>query len=78
MSKDSKEIHKSHNGLVLFYHVVCAMEYCRIVITENVDAIIREVCSEIELRYDIHFLEIGTDLDHIHFLFHSVLDSMVR
>lgn len=27
---------------------------------------------EIEDRYDIHFLEIGTDKDHVHFLLQSV------
>ena len=31
-----------------------------------------EVCLEIEKRYDVHFLEIGTDKDHIHFLVQSV------
>ncbi len=30
------------------------------------------VCEEIEKRYDIQFLEIGTDEDHVHFLLQSV------
>ena len=30
------------------------------------------VCIEIEKRYEIHFLEIGTDLNHVHFLVQSV------
>ena len=29
---------------------------------------IKEACLEIEKRYDIRFLEIGTDRDHVHFL----------
>lgn len=30
------------------------------------------MCQEIEKRYDIRFLEIGTDKDHVHFLIQSV------
>ena len=30
------------------------------------------VCEEIEKRYDIRFLEIGTDDDHVHLLIQSV------
>lgn len=33
---------------------------------------IKDVCLEIEKRYEIKFLEIGTDIDHIHFLVQSV------
>lgn len=77
MSKDSKEIRKSHNVTVLLYHVVWAIKYRRIEISNDVDQVIRDICNEIELRYDIHFLEIGTDLDHIHFLIQSVPDYSV-
>lgn len=77
MSKDSKEIHKSHNVTVLLYHVVCAIKYRRIVIDEKVDKVIKEVCSGLEMRYDLYFLEVGTDHDHIHFLIQSVPDYSV-
>lgn len=33
---------------------------------------IKETCQEIEKRYEIRFLEIGTDQDHVHFLIQSV------
>jgi len=33
---------------------------------------LREVCLEIEKRYEITFLEIGTDQDHVHFLVQSI------
>ena len=46
-------------------------------IDSDVDSVITQVCESIELRYDIHFLEIGTDLDHIHFLIQSVPDYSV-
>jgi REP element-mobilizing transposase RayT len=32
----------------------------------------REVCQGIEARYEIKFLEIGTEKDHVHFLVQSV------
>ena len=39
---------------------------------EEVDKTVKEICLEIAKRYDIHFLEIGTDKDHVHFLVQSV------
>ena len=36
------------------------------------DRALLEVCQEIEKRYQIQFLEIGTDDDHVHFLVQSV------
>ena len=32
----------------------------------------KEVCLAISERYEIHFLEIGSDSDHVHFLVQSV------
>ena len=39
---------------------------------KGVDRAILEVCLEIEKRYEIKFIEIGTDKDHVHFLVQSV------
>jgi REP element-mobilizing transposase RayT len=47
-------------------------KYRRAVIDEQVDKVLKEVCLEIEKRYQIRFLEIGTDKDHVHFLVQSV------
>jgi REP element-mobilizing transposase RayT len=33
---------------------------------------LKEICVEISKRYDIIFIEIGTDNDHVHFLIQSV------
>ena len=60
--------HKSHNVSVLMYHFVCPAKYRRVVIDEEVDRVIKETCKEISKRYEIDFLEIGTDRDHVHFL----------
>ena len=68
----SKYIHKSHNVSVLLYHYVCPAKYRRSVIDENVDNGIKDICLEISKRYQIHFLEIGTDENHVHFLLQSV------
>ena len=68
----SENIHKSHNVSNLMYHFVFPAKYRRVVIDENVDKIIKETCVEISKRYEIYFLEIGTDKDHVHFLIQSV------
>ena len=68
----SEYIHKSHNVTVLMYHFVCPAKYRRVVMDDDVDRVIKETCREIEKRYEIRFLEIGTDRDHVHFLIQSV------
>jgi REP element-mobilizing transposase RayT len=68
----NKYIHKSHNVSVLLYHIVCPAKYRRVVISEAVDKTLREVCEEISKRFEIKFLEIGTEGDHVHFLVQSV------
>ena len=68
----SEYIHKSHNVSVLMYHYVCPAKYRRVVFDEEVENVIKEVCEEIEKRYEIRFLEIGSDKDHVHFLVQSV------
>ncbi len=72
MSQNSKYIHKSHNVRVLLYHLVSSAKYRRVVLTDSVDKVLVEVCNGISDRYEIHFLEIGTDKNHVHFLIQSV------
>jgi putative transposase len=57
---------------VLLYHLVCPAKYRRVVFTEEVDLTLKEVCLEIAKRYEIIFLEIGVEKDHVHFLLQSV------
>ena len=54
------------------YHIVCPAKYRRAVFTEEIDKVLKDVCIEIAKRYEIIFLEIGTDNDHVHFLVQSV------
>ena len=54
------------------YHIVCPTKYRRAIFASEVDAKLKEVCTEIQKRYEITFLKIGSDDDHIHFLVQSV------
>ena len=69
---ESEYIHKSHNVSVLLYHFVCPAKYRKVVFSKEVDETLKDICLEIEKRYDVHFLEIGTDKNHVHFLVQSV------
>jgi len=63
---------KRHNKTLLLYHIVCPAKYRRKVFTEAVEQTLKEVCLGIQERYEIHFIEIGMDKDHVHFLVQSV------
>jgi putative transposase len=69
---ESKYIHKSHNVSILMYHFVLPAKCRRSVFSPEVDETLKNVCIEISKRYEIHFLEIGTDKNHVHFLIQSV------
>ena len=69
---ESRYIHKSHNVSVLLYHVVGTAKYRRVVCREQVDEVVRDVCLEIAQRYEMSFLEMGTERNHRHFLIESV------
>jgi len=43
-----------------------------VIFSREVDESLKEVCIEIEKRYEIRFLEIGTDKDHVHFLIQAI------
>jgi putative transposase len=68
----SRYIHKSHNVSILLYHIVCPAKYRRVVFTPPVDEKLTETCLGISKRYEMAFIEIGTDQDHVHFLVQSV------
>ena len=54
------------------YHFVFPAKYRRVVFSKNVDLTLKEICLEISKRYEIIFIEIGTDKDHVHFLVQSI------
>ncbi len=57
---------------MLLYHLVCPLKYRKGVITEKIGTSLKEICFEISERYEIHFVEIGYEIDHVHFLVQSV------
>ena len=68
----SEHIYKSHNKSLLLNHIVFPVKYRREAITEFVSKTLQESCIGISERYEIHFVEIGADIDHVHFLVQSV------
>ncbi|HHE31844.1 MAG TPA: IS200/IS605 family transposase, partial [Chlorobaculum parvum] len=68
----SEYLHKSHNVTVLMYHMVFPAKYRKVIFDGEVDGELKAVCLDIEKRYQMNFLEIGSDKDHVHFLIQSV------
>ncbi len=68
----SEIIRKNHNVNVLIYHIVCPAKYRRAIISEEKEKKLQKVCMGIAARYEIKFLEIGSEKDHVHFLVQSV------
>ena len=68
----SEHIFKSHNKTLLLYHLVFPAKYRRKVFSQGIEDTLVNVCIEISQRYEISFLEIGNDEDHVHFLVQSV------
>lgn len=68
----SKHIHKSHNVTLLLYHLVCPAKYRKKVFTEENEETLKNICYEIEQRYELDYIEIGTDEDHVHFLIQTL------
>ena len=68
----SEHIYKSHNKSLLMYHLVFPAKYRRKVFSKTVEITLRDVCLEISRRYEIYFVEIGMEEDHVHFLVQSV------
>ena len=71
-NNEDEHIYKSHNKSILLYHFVFPAKYRRKIFSDTVDATLREICIEISECYEIRFIEIGVDEDHVHFLIQSV------
>lgn len=73
-----EHIYKSHNKTLLLYHLVFPLKYRKKVITEEIGEGLKEICIEISERYEINFVEIGYEEDHVHFLIQSVPSNSVE
>ena len=67
-----EHIKKAHNVSLLIYHIVCPVKYRRKVFTKDVEEALKEICLELEKRYEVSFVEIGIDEDHVHFLVQTI------
>tara|TARA_R110002124_G_C8618996_1_gene486148 strand:+ start:153 stop:599 length:447 start_codon:yes stop_codon:yes gene_type:complete len=68
----SEHIIKRHNKTLLLYHLVFPLKYRKSVITEEIGEGLKQICMEISNRYEVHFIEIGYESNHVHFLVQSV------
>jgi Transposase and inactivated derivatives len=69
---DDEHIYKRHNKTLLLYHIVLPIKYRRKVITDIIGTSLKSICMEISSRYEINFIEIGYESDHVHFLLQSI------
>ena len=60
------------------YHLDFPAKYRRAVIDDAVDEELKDVCLEIEQWYEMKFIEIGTDKDHVYLLVQSVPTYSVK
>ena len=51
---------------------MCPAKFRRETFSEGVSITLKQTCLELGSRYEIDFLEIGTDNDHVHFLFQTI------
>jgi REP element-mobilizing transposase RayT len=68
----SVHIKKSHNKSLLLYHLVCPAKFRKRVFTPVVENDLKNICLELGEKYEINFIEIGVDSDHVHFLLQSI------
>ena len=68
----SEHIHKRHNKSLLLYHLVFPVKYRKKVFTNEIEQTLKNVCEDMSVWYEIHFVEIWVDRDHVHFLIQSV------
>ena len=68
----SEHAYKSHNKTLLLYHLVFPAKYRREAFTESVEESLRDICLGIGERYEIVFVEIGMEENHVHFLVQGI------
>jgi len=71
-NREDIHVYKRHNKTLLLYHMVFVIKYRKKVITKEIEESIKNICIKISEIYEIKFLEVGLDEDHIHLLIQSV------
>jgi len=72
----SEHIKKEHNKTLLLFHLVCPARYRRDVFSSEVNTTLKDICREIEQCHEIYYVEIGTDINHVHFLIQTAPTMM--
>lgn len=62
---------------VLMNDLLFTAKYRRGVFDKDVDDVLKEICLSIEKRYEVEFLEIGTDKYHVNF-FGAISSALMR
>jgi putative transposase len=73
----ANHIVKSHNKTLLIFHLVCPVKYRRKVFTLDIEHTFKQVCLDLGTRYEYHFLEIGIDENHVHFLIQTIPNTHI-
>lgn len=68
----SENIYKSPLKSERLFHFVCQAEYRSEVFSKEVNLTLKDICLEMSKRYEIKFMEIGTDKNNVHFLVQSL------
>jgi REP element-mobilizing transposase RayT len=68
----SEHIFKRHSKTLLMYHLVCPAKYRSKIFTPQVEKDLKTICLNFQEAYEIFFVEIGADTDHVHFLIQSI------
>ena len=68
----SEHIYKSHNKTLLLYHLVFPVKYRAKVLEKELEYTLIHTCEEISKRYEISFIEIGLESDHVHLLVQGI------
>ena len=59
---------KAHNQTKLIFHIVNCIKYRKNVLTEKGRDYLINICLDLGEKYEIEFIEIGTDKNHVHYL----------
>jgi len=68
----AEHIEKRRNVNCILYHLVCPAKYRRKVFSKQVEQTLKDTCITFAPAYEMKFVEIGTDEDHVHFLIQAV------
>ena len=69
---EDRHIFKRHNKTLLLYHIVFPVKYRRSTLTPEVEVTLKDICIEIGICYEMVFVEIGADENHVHFLVQGI------